>query len=519
MSATPTSPRAGPRATPSAPAERQPPLEMAPAEFRALGHALVDRVADFLGTLPSRPVTPGETPAAVRAALGGGGLPGRGTSAGPLLDEAAELLFAHSLLNGHPRFWGYITSSAAPLGALGDLLAAAVNPNVGGWALAPLATEVEAQTVRWIAELLGYPATCGGILVSGGNVANFVGFLAARRARLPWDVRREGLRGDRPPLAVYASTDTHTWLHKAADLFGLGLDAVRWIPVDARRRMDADALARRVRDDRAAGALPFLVVGTAGSVSVGAVDPLDEIAALCRDEGLWLHVDGAYGAIAAALPDAPAALRAIAEADSVAVDPHKWLYCPLEAGCTLVRDPRHLVDAFSFHPEYYNFGGTGDEAPLNYYELGPQNSRGFRALKVWLALRRAGREGIVRMVGEDVALAGALHAAVAAHPELEARTLALSIATFRYLPRDLAARAAAAEVAEYLNALNRALLDRLQVGGEAFVSNAVLDDVFLLRACIVNFRTTLGDVEALPEIVARHGRELDGEMRPAALRG
>jgi glutamate/tyrosine decarboxylase-like PLP-dependent enzyme len=502
---------------------------MAPEEFRAVGHALVDRIASFLGSLPARPVTPGETPAAVRAALGGAvpggavpggaGLPETGAPAGRLLGEAAELLFAHSLFNGHPRFWGYITSSGAPVGALGDLLAAAVNPNVGGWALSPMASEIEAQTVRWIAELLGYPAACGGLLVSGGNMANFVGFLAARRAKVPWDVRREGLGGDRPPLAVYASTETHTWLHKAADLFGLGLDAVRWIEVDARRRMDADALARRVRDDRASGAFPFLVVGTAGSVSVGAVDPLGEIAALCREEELWLHVDGAYGAIAAALPDAPAELRALAEADSVAVDPHKWLYSPLEAGCALVRDPRHLVDAFSFQPAYYNFGGTGDEAPLNYHELGPQNSRGFRALKVWLALRQAGREGIARMVGEDVALARALHDAVTAHPEMEPRTLALSIATFRYVPRDLASRTAAAEVADYLNALNRGLLDRLQAGGEAFVSNAVVDGVFLLRACIVNFRTTRGDVEALPEIVARYGRGLDEALRPGELRG
>ena len=518
MSTTAPTPRSDWSADVSAPIARQSPFEMAPDEFRALGHDLVDRVADFLGTLGRRPVTAGETPAEVRAALGDAGLPAAGAPAGQLLDEAAALLFDHSLFNGHPRFWGYITSSAAPIGALGDLLAAAVNPNVGAWLLSPMATEIEAQTVRWIAELLGYPTTCGGILVSGGNMANFVGVLAARRARVPWDVRAHGLRGDRPPLAIYASAETHTWLQKAADLFGFGLDAVRWIGVDAERRMDADALARRVRDDRREGAFPFLVVGTAGSVGTGAVDPLGEIARLCREENLWFHADGAYGAIAAALPDAPADLRALAEADSVAVDPHKWLYAPLEAGCTLVRDPRHLVDAFSFHPEYYNFGATGDEAPVNYYELGPQNSRGFRALKVWLGLRRAGRDGIARTVGEDVAPARALHAAVAAHPELEARTLALSIATFRFVPPDLAPRAHVESVATYLNDLNRALLDRLEVGGEAFVSNAVMDGVYLLRACIVNFRTTSGDVEALPEIVARLGREVDAGLRPPELR-
>jgi glutamate/tyrosine decarboxylase-like PLP-dependent enzyme len=491
---------------------------MPPEEFRTLGHALVDRIADFYAGLPARRVTAGETPREVRRLLGDDALPDHGAPADALLADAASLLFDHSLHNGHPRFWGYITSSAAPIGALGDLLAAAVNPNVGAWALSPAASEIEAQAVRWIAELLGYPTACGGLLVSGGNMANFVGVLAARRAKLPPDVRADGLRAATARPVLYASTETHTWVQKAADLFGFGLDAVRQVPTDAERRMDADALARQVRADREAGLFPFVVVGTAGSVSVGAVDPLREIAALCRAHDLWLHVDGAYGAIAAVLPEAPDALHALGEADSLAVDPHKWLYAPLEAGCALVRDPRHLVEAFSFTPDYYHFAAAGEEAGVNFYELGPQNSRGFRALKVWLGLRQAGREGIARMVRDDVALAGALHAAVRAHAELEARTCALSIATFRYVPADLRARASAPDVAEYLNALNRAVVDALQTGGEAFVSNAVVDGAYLLRACIVNFRTTRADVEALPEIVARLGRARDAELRPVGLR-
>jgi len=254
------------------------------------------------------------------------------------------------------------------------------------------------------------------------------------------------------------------------------------------------------------------VVGTAGSVSTGAVDPIRELSEICRAHGLWLHVDGAYGAPAAVLPDAPDDLHALGLADSLAVDPHKWLYAPLEAGCVLVREPRHLSDTFGYHPAYYRFETEGEEPPINYYELGLQNSRGFRALKVWLGLRQAGREGYVRMIGDDCRLAAALHAHVGRHPELAAATLGLSIATFRYVPRDL--RAAGAKAEDYLNTLNETLLDRLKLGGEVFVTNAVLDDRFLLRACIVNFRTTDADVAAIPEMVARVGRAVDAELRP-----
>jgi glutamate/tyrosine decarboxylase-like PLP-dependent enzyme len=240
------------------------------------------------------------------------------------------------------------------------------------------------------------------------------------------------------------------------------------------------------------------------------------MAELCREQNLWFHVDGAYGAPAAALPEADPDLKGLTAADSVALDPHKWLYSPLEAGCLLVRNHQHLVDAFSYNPAYYHFREFDDEPDINYHELGPQNSRGFRALKVWLGLRQAGREGHVRMIRDDIALAEALYRAAASHPELEAITRSLSIATFRYAPAGLVRESPAAE--EYLNELNRVLLERLQGGGEAFVSNAVLDGRFVLRACIVNFRTTLADVQALPEIVARIGREVDAELRPAALR-
>ena len=492
---------------------RRAPVELDPDEFRRLGHETVDAIADFLRTLRERPVTTSESPVEIRRALGGGDLPEQGAPPGELLAEAAELLFEHSALNGHPRFFAYITSSAAPIGALGDLLAAAVNPNVAGFPLAPLATELEAQTIRWIAALLGYPTESGGLLVSGGNMANFVGLLAARAVQASWDVRTTGLAADdAAPLRVYVSGETHTWIQKAADLFGLGTDAVRWIETDDELRMLVPALRERIAADRADGGVPLLVVGTAGTVSTGAIDPLDELADLCRDEGIWFHVDGAYGAPAAVLPDPPPALAALARADSIAVDPHKWLYVPLEAGCVLVRNREALRRAFTYRPPYYRFE-EGENAPIQYVDFGPQNSRGFRALKVWLALRQAGREGYARSIADDVELAQELHRLADEDPELEAWTTSLSIATFRYVPPGVEAGTPDGE--ELLNRVNEELLGRLQSGGEVFLSNAVVRGTYLLRACVVNFRTSLEDIRAVPEIVKRVGAEVAAELNPA----
>ena len=499
--------------------DRLAPLEIDPDEFRDIGHRLVDDMAEFLDSLPSRPVGPGKTAEEIRKVLGSGSLPERGTPAGALIEEATELLIENSLFNGHPRFWGYVTSSAAPISALAGMLASSINPNVGGWSLSPMASVIEGQTIRWIAELIGYPAECGGLLVSGGNTANFVGFLAARRKKLGPEVRTEGmatLAGGRP--RVYCSSETHTWIEKAADQYGIGTDSIRWIPANNERVMEVEALRKQIESDIANGDTPFFVAGTGGTVAAGAVDPLHDIAALCREYDLWFHVDGAYGGLAACLPDASAELKGLSEADSVAIDPHKWLYSSLEAGCALVRDPNDLLDAYSYHPTYYRFddGAEGQKMGISYYEFGPQNSRGFRALKVWLALRQVGRAGYEQMIGDDIRLAEELYRLADEHPDLEAFSQSLSITTFRYVPPDL--RHSSPETEAYLSVLNEQLVETLQDGGETFVSNALFGETYLLRACIVNFRSTLADIQALPEIVVRNGAELDASLRPDDLR-
>ncbi|MFQ5676064.1 MAG: pyridoxal phosphate-dependent decarboxylase family protein [bacterium] len=488
------------------------PLEMQPEAFREVGHQLVDRIADFLAGWSARPVTPGEPPSKIKELLGQGPLPEQGSDPSVLLAEAADLLFQHSLFNGHPKFWGYITSSAAPIGAFGDFLAAAVNPNVGAWNLSPVASEIERQTIQWIAELVGYPSECGGLLVSGGNMANFVGFLTARFAKAGWDIRAKGAsHADSAPLRVYASSETHTWISKAADMFGLGTDAIRWIQTDSSARMDLQALQNQIEQDKQAGDRPLLVVGTAGSVGSGVVDPLVELSGICRDHDLWFHVDGAYGALAACLPDADADLQALRYADSVAIDPHKWLYAPLEAGCVLVKDRETLRNTFSYHPAYYKFDEVGGEETVVYNEYGPQNSRGFRALKVWLGLRQVGRSGYAQMIAKDIELAGRLYKLVDEHPEFEAFSRHLSITTFRFVPKEMNTKGGRNEA--YLDKLNTEILTRLQEGGEAFVSNAIINGKYALRACIVNFRTSAKDIQELPDIIAKIGRQVDSEMR------
>lgn len=494
------------------------PSYMTPETFRALGHDLVDHIADFLARLPSMPVTPDEPPATLRALLPSGGLPRQGAAPDALLTEAANLLFAHSLFNGHPRFLGYISSSPAPLGMLADLLAAAVNPNVSVFVASPMATEIESQTLRWIAELIGYPTDCGGVLMSGGNMANFVCLLAARTHQLGQMVRQQGIAASRRHLRIYVSGEAHNWVQRSADLCGLGTDAIHWIPSDGTGHITVDAVRAGILADREQGDEPFCVIGNAGTVGAGVVDPLLDLAELCQEQGLWFHVDGAYGGFAAALlPDdfgvaVPDDLRGIALADSVAIDPHKWLYSPLEAGCSLVRRRQDLSDTFSAHPAYYHSAETlGNERPTNFFEYGPQNSRAFRALKVWLGLRHTGRNGAARQIAGNIALAAALAQQIADTAELQLFTRELSITTFRYMPADLTT--GDPTVDEYLDRLNMKLVERLQHSGELFVSNAILGGRFLLRACIVNFRTTLADMEALPGVVVRDGRAVDAELR------
>jgi glutamate/tyrosine decarboxylase-like PLP-dependent enzyme len=485
---------------------RKSPINIHKDEFKEIGYQLIDFVGNFIDTIEKGTVTTGETPKQIQKLLGSVSLPEKGNSVSELLLRTFELLTNHSLFNGHPKFLGYITSSPAPIGALADLLASIINPNVGANILSPVATAIEKQTVQWLAEFIGYSPSSGGILVSGGNMANLTAFLAARTSKGPSNLRDDGLGSLDGELVFYCSKATHTWIEKAAVLFGHGLKAVRWIPTDYDNKMNTDILARTIADDFGDGKKPFLVIGNAGDVSTGVVDNLSAIAAICKENDLWFHIDGAYGIPAAVLSENKELFDGILDADSIALDPHKWLYAPLEVGCTLVKNPQHLIDTYSSHPVYYNFDNDEDESSLNYYEYGFQNSRGFRALKVWMALQQVGKSGYQKMIKDDIALSQFLFEEANKHDELEAVTQNLSIATLRYVPDNYIPGMESND--RYLNTLNEALLNKLQNGGEVFLSNAMVADKYCLRACIVNFRTSKKDIREVIEIIVREGRKV-----------
>lgn len=501
----------------SEPDPHRAPLEMSGDEFRRLGYRAVDRIAEHLDQLRDLPVGRNEPITTGRDLLGSVPLPEHSSPAGDALEQAMAIAFEHSVFTAHPRFWAFITGSASPVGALGDLVAAAINVNVASWNTAGTASAFEAQAVRWIAELLGLGPEYNGLLVSGGTAANLVSFIVAQHHQASWDIRQEGARpAGRPVMKVYASKEAHPWLGRAVDITGLGLQALHWVDADESHRLIPKALRAAIAADRAAGDLPFLVVGSGGTVSLGTVDPLGEMADVCRDEQLWFHVDAAYGGFAVCSPEAPQELRELTRAHSIAVDPHKWLYVPLEAGCVLLADPSLLNKTFTYDSGFFRYtGAASNDIPPPYREQGLQNSRAFRALKLWLCLKTAGRRGYEQMIGDNIRLARRLFEAIQRTDRLEAVSTALSTTVFRYVPTDLASNTAANA---YLDELNLELLRLLQTEGYAFPSATKVAGKAGIRVCIVNFRTQWSDLDGLIQWCTRRGAELDHSMRPAALR-
>ena len=486
--------------------KRDSPVKISNTDFKQIGYTLIDTIAHFLDTIKDKQVTTAESPNKIRTVLGDANLPEEGTDVVKLFNKTSDLLFNHSLFNGHPKFFGYITASPTPIGALADLLATAINQNLGANILSPMATAIEVQTVKWLAELIGVSNEYGGLIVSGGNMANFTAFLAARTAKAPKTLKEEGFNSLPNQMVFYCSKATHTWIEKAAVLFGHGLKAIRWISVDVENKMNLSILSETIKSDLESGKKPFLVIANAGDVSTGVVDDLAAIAAICKANNLWFHIDGAYGIPAAVVPHYKTLFNGIREADSIALDPHKWLYAPLEAGCILVKNPQHLIDTFSVHPDYYNFDEKSNEPTVNFYDYGFQNSRGFNALKVWMAMQQAGKQGFIKMIEEDIELATFLYGEAKKHPELEAITHNLSITTLRYVPLNFKQSETLDET--YLNTLNEKLVNELQRGGEVFLSNAVVAGKYCLRACIVNFRTTQQDILETIQIIVREGRKI-----------
>lgn len=476
---------------------------------RAFGHAAVELWAEYLERLRELPVSRPRTVGSVRDALLRE-VPAEPVPEEELLDHLRVLMMEQGTLTGHPGFVAYISGSGTVPGAVADLIAAAINQNVGGWRLSPGATELELHLMRWFARRLGLPDAAGGVVTTGGAMSAFIGLKAARDHAFGTAARRHGMTAA-GPVAIYASREVHDVNTRAADMLGMGSEAVRLIETDASWRMRTDALRDAILRDAAAGVRPLAVVATAGTVATGAIDPLEDIADICAQHGLWLHVDGAYGGVAALTDTLQPLFRGIGRADSVVLDPHKWLYTPHSGGIILVRDMRLLSDAFGLQPSY-----TFDDKALSgngpdLYSFSPNFSRGFHALKIWVSLLAHGWSAYSRRIVRDTELAATLHALASAEPELvPASPQSLSIACFRYVPADLRGDPGAEP---YIDRLNERLMTVLQASGRVFPSNAVLDGRFHLRACIVNFRTERRDLEELVRLAVEHGRALDAELR------
>jgi len=489
-------------------------LDWDAARARALGGEIVDLWGELLERLSSMPVGGRATATDVRAAVARD-IPRAPLSHDELMAMLRTVAFEHATYTGHPGFMAYITGAGTIPGAAADFLAAALNQNVGGWRLSPAATEIELHLGRWFAARLGLPPGAGGYVTSGGAMAAFVALKAARDTRAGWSIRELGARGG-PPLTMYASAQVHDVNSRAADMLGLGRDALRAIPVDGALRMRTDALRSAIERDVRNGIKPIAVIATAGTVSTGAIDPLDDIADICAEYGLWMHVDGAYGGVAALTDVLRPAFRGIERADSVALDPHKWLYTPHSSGFVVVRDFHHLADAFSIDPSYVHDDKELTGRGIDLYALGPQFSRGFHAVKIWVSLLAHGWDAYERRIAHDVALARYAYERAASHPALEpvGPPPVLSIACFRYVPAELHGDPSAEP---YLNRLNERLMAELQLAGRVFPSNAVLGERFALRACIVNFRTEADDIDALIQQAIEKGAALhaSGELASA----
>jgi aromatic-L-amino-acid/L-tryptophan decarboxylase len=436
----------------------------------------------FLTALPTLPSFPSVSGQQTRERFGEP-LPQTGLKAAALdrLEDVVAMIRPPS-----PRFYGYVHGSGEPVGALADLLASVLNQTVTAWRSAPAAVAIEKQVIEWLAAMIGCNGF-GGSLCGGASAANLMGLAMAREAKLP--AAESGARA----AIVYASSEVHMSIPKAMALLGLGRRNLHLVPADALWRMDVRALQAAIAEDVAAGGTPIAVVATAGTVNTGAIDPLESIAAVSRQHGLWLHIDGAYGALAAiASPDR---LRGLALADSLSLDPHKWLYQPLDCGALLYRSAAAARAAFSHTGEYARTFGSDPLEAFAFFEESMELSRRFRALKLWLSLRYHGAEAFRTAIGSDLQHARDLARAIRSTAELELLApVELSAVCFRY-------RAGVAESDS--DRLNAAILQRLIARGRIYLSNASVAGRFALRACFVNHRTTDSDVaEIVPEVLA-----------------
>src|SRR5258706_5971041 len=496
-------------------------LDISRAEMQQLSSGVTQLVTEYSSEVSNLPVFP-ETQGGDTMTKIGTTLPFAGAPLEELLDDCRTII-ANSRHNGHPRFFGYVASPATPPGAFADLIASAVTANQPSWRSGQAATEIERTVINWLAELIGYGSgdqPSHGLLTSGGSMANLTALLMAHRAKSETDVASKGLWNSAAPMTIYASDQVHMSIPKAADILGLGRAQVRLIPCDDRFRMNLTSLGQPIAGVIESGLKPFCIVGSAGTVNTGAVDRLDEIAEVATEFNLWFHIDGAYGALAALDDTKRHLFRGLERADSISLDPHKWLYVPIDSGCLLFRDEARARAAFSFEgADYIKVHEQNETEAFAFWNYGPELSRRFRALKIWLTLRYYGARRIARTITEDNAIAAYLGEQVEAATDFELLAAAeLSICCFRYVPPAFQSRlqsnneAMCAEADTELDQLNTQIMYAVQRGGRSYLSSATIRGKFALRASVTNFRNTRADIAKALEIIREAARSLNKDL-------
>ncbi|MEQ8676185.1 MAG: aminotransferase class I/II-fold pyridoxal phosphate-dependent enzyme [Aggregatilineales bacterium] len=470
-------------------------------DFRASAHTMLDDMIDNMRTVRDRPVWQ-PMPDEIRAEFTSP-MPESGSELNAVYDEFTRTILTYPLGNTHPRFWAWVIGSGVPVGVLAELLASTMNPNAGGGDHS--ANEVEKQVINWSKQMFGFPEDASGLLVSGGSMANFVGLAVARHNKAPYDVRAEGVQGQAVKMIFYASEQLHSSVTKALQLLGIGKAGLRLIPTNDQFEIDVDALEAQIHADKTAGQLPVCVVGSLGTVNTGAVDDLQALRDLTLKHDMWLHIDGAFGAMAVLAPQFEQLRTVVGQADSLAFDFHKWLYIPYEAGCALVRNHEEHIATFAENPAYLAHQPRGAASGQDWFtDYGLQLSRGFKALKIWFALKVHGMEDFRQSIQQNMDHAAYLAEIVSAHPDLElVAPVPMNIVCFRYVVAKL--------TDSELDALNKEILFRIQEAGIAVPSYTTINERFAIRCAITNHRSTFEDFALLVETVLQFGQTILAE--------